>query len=267
MRRRATLWLLAGLAGCTSIPPEALPVAHNPSGAVAADIREPGPPVHAAAGARFVVRAADPARAKAVLTLAEDDYEDVMAHTGLYSFKPAGLYPVFVYSGTPEYLAKTGAPRWSGGIAVGNAIYSFEGPQLARTLAHEISHLIFHEYMGAGAGLRWFNEGLAVYMELGAAPSSEKPELEAWLRSSHDAPMSFGSLVRYVPGDARTKQWYGQSASLARFLVEVGGRAGVARFLSATRAGVPLERALAEAFPTICDGLASLERRWLLTKE
>ena len=191
------------LAGCTTLPPEALPLAHNPSEQYTREIQDPAPS-HAAAGPRFVARAYDPARAKAFEALAEDDYERVMADTGLFSFKPAGLYPVVLYRDGGEYLSKSGAPPWSGGVAVGNAIYTFDGPRMARTLAHEITHLVFHEYMGPRPGLTWFNEGLAVYEELRAAPAADRPELEAWL---------------------------------------------------------------AQAFPTLCDGLGSLEKRWRLTRD
>ena len=51
-----------------------------------------------------------------------------------------------------------------------SASYTFDGPRMPRTMAHEITHLVFHEYMGASSRLVWFNDGLAVYEELRAAP-------------------------------------------------------------------------------------------------
>ena len=263
--RRA--FFLLFLSGCTTLPPESLPVVHNPAGALTASFQPPGPQTFTSVGARFSARAGDPGRASVFETLAEDDYQRVMADTGLFSFKPEGLYPVFLYKDLQEYLEKTDAPRWSGGITAGNAIYTFDGPRMARTLAHEITHLVFHEYMGEGQYLRWFNEGLAVYEESRAGNAEDKKEIEDWMASSHDAPMTFGVMVSYVPGDSRTAKWYGQSASVARFLVEVGGRTNVERFLTLMKSGASLDTALANAFPTLCDGLGSLEKRWRLSRD
>lgn len=254
--------LLLGLAGCVSLPPESLPIAHNPSGDLTRTFEDLGPGGGSYAGARFLVKAYGPGRAKVVAAMAEEDYERLMAHTGLFSFKPGGLYPIVVYKDASEFHRKTSAPSWSGGIAVGNAIYTYEGESMTRTLAHEIAHLIFHDYMGGPGPLRWFNEGLAVYEELQAASPKDKKEIDDWLSSSHQDPISFSDLVSYTPGGSLTRQWYGQSASLARYLVEVGGRTGVEKFLQASKGGAGLDQALAQGFPTLCDGLASLEKRW-----
>ena len=254
------------LCGCVTLPAEYLPVAHNPSAAATRDIEPPGPGAVAHASALFLVRAYGSERAAELAAMADEDYQRVMAHTGLFSFRPGGLYPVAVYRGQDEYLAKTGAPRWSGGVAVGNAIYTYESPTIANTLAHEISHLIFQEYMGGPGRLGWFNEGLAVYEELQVSPPDKRREIEEWLASAHESPMPFSEMVTYRPGDRRTHQWYGQSASVARYLVEGGGRTGVARFLEATRAGSNVDQALAQGFPALCTDLASLERHWKETK-
>ncbi|MEK7656344.1 MAG: hypothetical protein AAB412_01170 [Elusimicrobiota bacterium] len=265
-RRARAAALLLGLSGCVSLPPESLPIAHNPSGDLTRTFEDLGPAGGSYASPRFLVKAYGPGRAKGLAAMAEEDYERLMAHTGLFSFKPGGLYPIFVYKDADEFHRKTSAPSWSGGIAVGNAIYTYEGPTLMRTLAHEIAHLIFHDYMGGPGRLRWFNEGLAVYEELQASYPKDKEEIEDWLASSHRDPMAFADLVSYSPGGRLTRQWYGQSASLARYLVEVGGRTGVEGFLQASKAGAGLDSALAQGFPTLCDGLASLEKRWLWIK-
>jgi len=254
------------LGGCVTLPPEYLPVAHNPAEAATRDIAPPGPGAAVHSSLLFVVRAYGEERAAVLAAMADEDYQRVMAHTGLFSFRPGGLYPVAVYKDVDEYLEKTGAPRWSGGVAIGNAIYTFEGPSLTNTLAHETTHLIFQEYMGGPGRLGWFNEGLAVYEELQVSSPEKKREIEAWLAESHASPMPFSEMVSYVPGDRRTHQWYGQAASVARYLVEVGGRTGVAKFLETTKAGTGVDAALAQAFPALCTDLPSLERHWRETR-
>lgn len=264
---KRALLLPALLGACVSLPPERLELAHNPAGGLTSGFGDPGPPRHLEPSRRFLVKAGDFVTAKRVSRLAEQDYERLMAHTGLFSFKPSGLYPIVVYKDSAEYLAKTSAPSWSGGIAAGNAVYTFEGPELRRTLAHEIVHLIFHDYMGGAGRLRWFNEGLAVYEESQVLEGAAKREIEEWMRSSRLRPMPFSRLVSYEPGGPETRAWYGQSASLVRYLVEVGGRGGVERFLEASRDGAGLDAALAAGFPARFTGLSELEKRWLQVKE
>ncbi|HBL15790.1 MAG: hypothetical protein A2X36_06315 [Elusimicrobia bacterium GWA2_69_24] len=254
------------LGGCVTLPPESLPIAHNPAGSTAREFEDPGPGLALEPSDRFLVKACGVERAQAVSRMAEQDYQRIIADAGLWHFRPGGLYPIVVYRDADEYLRKTGAPPWSGGIAVGNAIYTYEGPGLARTLAHEITHLLFHEYMGGRNSLRWFNEGLAVYEEMQAAESAQKPELEEWLAASHKRPMPLAELAAYSPGDSRTRAWYGQSASVVRYLVETGGRSGVEKFLQAAKGGANLDQAVAAGFPALCDSLAALEKHWLAVR-
>jgi len=258
---RTALLAAALCVGCVSLPPEMLPIAENPAGAF--EYEEPGPGASAVASSRFLVKAHGGERARLIAEMAERDYQSLMADTGLFYFRPGGLYPILVYGTAEEYLRKARAPEWSGGLAVGNAIFTYDGPDMPRILAHEITHLIFLEYMGGRGFLRWFNEGLAVYEELHVAEPAKKAELERWLVGSHRSPMPLAELVRFTPGGPGTDQWYAQSASVARYLVETGGRNGVEKFLKAFREGAGLDAALAAGFPTLCDSLAGLEKHWL----
>lgn len=262
-RSGVMLGATALLAGCVALSPEMLPVAHNPAGDLSRRFEDLGPGAHLEPSLRFLVKAYGPAKAKEVSAEAEKDFERVVAHTGLFSFRPGGLYPVTVYKDEEEYLAKTGQPGWSGGVAAGNAIYTYESPDLARTLAHEISHIVYQEYMGGPGKLRWFNEGLAVYEELQDAGPEDRAVIEGWMAQARADPMPFSRMVDYAPGEGGgVHLWYGQSASVASWLVEAGGRGGVAKFLELTKSGAGLDQALGQAFPTLCTDLESLEQRW-----
>lgn len=214
----------------------------------------------------FLVHAYRTERAREIAAWAEEDYQRIMRDSGLYSFKPSGLYELVVYAGREEFSVKTEQPEWSGGVTVGNAIYAYEGRHLRGTLAHEMSHLIFNEFMGdAGHAHRWLNEGLAVYEEVQSAP----PELrDAWERRMDQArgnPLPFRQMRELVPASERERlvgQWYPQVGSVVGFLIQKGGSLGLAQLLAALRDRVPLEAAFSASFPGLWADLTALENAW-----
>lgn len=270
--RLPPLVLAAACAGCVSLPPGE--AGHEPPGArVTPGDAFPGldPGAKELASLHFNVRAYGSERAREAADLAESLYNRIMADTGLYSFKPPGLYSIVVYGGREEFLRKTGQPEWSAGLAAGNAVYGYDGPALAPVLAHEMTHLIFHEFMGPGRRdspeLRWINEGLAVYEEfsgsaLGGAPSGWSPEQRYLLKSR---PIPFDQMAALVPATERERAvglWYQQVGDVLRFLIERGGRNGVGQFLSALRRGRSQDEAIRESFPGLWGGLRELEAAW-----
>ena len=77
---------------------------------------------------------------------------------------------IYVHKDRTEYLKETGMPDWSYGMAdlKEKEIHTYEGTWsfVKRTLRHEMTHLIFRDYIGNRADLPlWLNEGAAVYME------------------------------------------------------------------------------------------------------
>ncbi len=226
MRAGAVLPLaLLAVSGCVTVPPELLPVAHNPSGSAARDFEDIGPDVRLVPSPRFIVHAHDELLARRVSALAEKDYEQLMLDTGLFSFRPLGLYPIIVYAESGEYHHKTGQPLWSGGASVGNAVYTYDGEELEPTLAHELTHLIFYEYMGERPQLRWLNEGLAVYEELRSSSPEEKREIESWSEAAAASPIPFAMLAETGPGErAPVRLWYREAAPVAPFPVQTRGR-------------------------------------------
>ncbi|HAM34920.1 MAG TPA: hypothetical protein DEB40_13225 [Elusimicrobia bacterium] len=218
----------------------------------------------------FYIRAYGIQNVQKIAEVAEAAYSRIMADTGLYSFKPAGLYRIVVYADAAEYLRKTAQPAWSGGAAVGNAIYSFSGPQLERVLIHEMTHLIFYEYMGhAGLDQRWINEGLAVYEEGKAVEAGSDGSVSAAMRPLIFAPMSLERMRVYDPAvdkDYVVSQWYAQAGNMMRFMVETGGHIGFSQFLGALRQGNSLDRAMAAGFPGTWGSLAEFEQAWRKTQ-
>jgi hypothetical protein len=199
--------------------------------------------------------------------VAEANYNRIMLDTNLYSFKPKGLYELVIFGNREEYLRKTGQPAWSGGVTVGNAIYGYSGSGLAPTLAHEMTHLVFFEFMGRmDPRHRWINEGLAVYEESKAmGPGSD---IFASVRMQMRAqPLNMEQVINFVPASEKDRPvnlWYAQAHSMLAFMIERGGRIGFSQFLTSLRDGQNIDEALSRAFPA-WRNLEEFEREWRKT--
>ena len=216
----------------------------------------------------FLVRAYGSARVQQIADIAEADYSRIMVDTNLSSFKPPGdLYKLVIYANHDEYRRKTNQPEWSGGVSVGNTIYSYDGSFLERTIAHEMTHLIFFEYMGrANDNQRWINEGLAVYEESKAGQSASggsASPLPSWPFGWQ--PMSMDSMITMVPASERERAvnaWYAQAVSMVRFMIERGGRIGFSQFLGEIRQDASFDKAIGDSFPGVWQSLADFYASW-----
>lgn len=215
----------------------------------------------------FLTKAYGVSQVRTYSDIAEAAYTRIMTDTGLYSFRPRGLYRIVIYGTQDEYRKKTGQPEWSGGVAVGNAIYTFASPRLEGVLAHEMSHLIWFEYMGRLVqDHRWVNEGLAVYQEAKALGEKGQTDLFSVLRGNLRAqPLGMDNMIRLVPATERAYEvslWYAQAESMVRFMVERGGRIGFSSFLDALKRGQSFDSAVAGGFPGQWTSLADFETQW-----
>ncbi|MBI5630199.1 MAG: hypothetical protein HY921_04870 [Elusimicrobia bacterium] len=219
------------------------------------------------ASLHFQVKAYGGEAARQVADLSEELYNRIMVDTNLFSFRPRGLYQLVVYADQSEYRRKTGQPDWSGAATVGNAIYAYPGPHLKRTLAHEMTHLIFYEYMGfMNLDHRWVSEGLAVYEENQAAEGSGSSGIFSDLRGRlRQQPFPMEQFIHLVPATERERtvsSWYAQAESMVRFMIERGGKIGFSQFLAALRESRSFDQAVAEGYPGVWRSLADLEAAW-----
>jgi hypothetical protein len=247
----------AVLGACVDMPEGAAP----PTSGGGAIVRSPFQPLDAGSSDQvslhFKVTAYGFDNAARISSQAEGFYTNIMTDTNLFSFMPSGLYEIVVYADHDEYVRKTGQPAWSGGVTYGNAICSYNGPQLLQTVAHEMTHLVFNEFMGRPRrDLLWLNEGLAVYEQAKAASGTRVPadlffRIHAQMRSQ---PMSMDEMLGFVPLSEKTDDnqkvslWYAQAESMTQFMLERGGRNGFAQFLPALRDGQSFDAAIGSAY-------------------
>ncbi len=250
------LLLAAGLGACVPYPPELLPkdVGGNSQYALVKGAY-PGldPGASDLTSLHFKVHAYGAQVAQETSDECEAAYSRIMTDTGLNSFLPRGLYSIVVYGSQDEYRKKTGQPDWSAGVTVDNAIYTWYSPVLNGILSHEMTHLIWFEYMNGQLSdqQRWVNEGLAVYQESKAR--NHGYELFAGLLPTlRTAPIPIDQLENMAPNTERAYDaslWYAESESLIRFMIEQGGRIGFAQFLASIQQGQNFDAAISAAYP------------------
>jgi len=255
-RLLALTFAAAALSSCIPYPAELLP--EEARGSSLPNIVEgvyPGldPGGHEQQSLHFKVKAYGADVAQSVANACEQDYTGVMNDTGLYSFQPRGVYQIVVYGSQDEYRKKTGQPDWSSGVTVGNAIYTFYSPTLNGVLAHEMTHVIWFEFMNGRLTdqQRWVNEGLAVYQE--AKARNRGQELFAgFLPTLRSSALPVDQLMNLAPNSERAYDaslWYAQAESMIRFMIERGGRIGFGQFLSSIRDGQGFDQAVYAGFP------------------
>jgi hypothetical protein len=201
--------------------------------------------------------------------LCEENYTRIMQDLGLYSFVPARPYNVVVYRDAAEYRAKTGQPEWSGGAAYGNALLLYEGDGLRSTIGHEMTHLVFNEFMGLreAANLRWLNEGVAVYEESRSNQMASAYYTARVADSVAPNPIPFSQMINLAPqneSERNVNRWYAQVGSVAGFMIRQGGSFNFSFFLARLREGASVDKALEMTYSGVWKTLADVERSWLL---
>lgn len=198
---------------------------------------------------------------------AEKLYQQLMQLTGLYSFVPRQPYELVLLPDRQDYLSKTGAPEWSGGVTIGNAIVAYDSPQVQPIIAHEMTHLIFNEFMETPRPeLTWLNEGLAVSMER----RSYSAEQQISYDNNCAAALKYGTvqlqnLMLSTPiKEDRTgaQAWYCQAHSVVSYLLNKGGAMGFAVLADKLKTGTPVDTALYTAYNGQWANAAALERDW-----
>ncbi|MDD5628541.1 MAG: hypothetical protein PHU21_05725 [Elusimicrobia bacterium] len=226
------------------------------------------PGVNETQSQHFQARAYGSGKAMQAADLAETAYQRLMVDTGLSSFAPtAGRYKIVLYASPEEYRRKTGQPGWSNGVTVGSTIYSYEGGHLDGLLSHELSRLVFYDYVGhVNLDHRWVSEGLAVYEESKAgqpASGGVAPPMPAWPQGWQPLPLDY--IIRMAPATDRDRtlsSWHLQAESLVRFMIERGGRTGFGQFLGELRQDASFDKAVAASFPGTWRDLADLYASW-----
>jgi hypothetical protein len=145
---------------------------------------------------------------------------------------------VIIYPSQADYVARTGAPRWSGGLYDGGAVRLPLTPSAdlgvaTSTLRHELMHAQLHTAVGCMPA--WFNEGISMYF-------AGTPPVREWIRMvrSRDpfdlAPLQAPSLSEMTSDNAYRA--YAESLAMIVFVIEHTGEAGLRTTVQTLQAAV-----------------------------
>jgi len=170
---------------------------------------------------------------------------------------------IFVYESREEYNKQRHQPEWSGASVNirQKKIYTFylEGKFFDRFLPHEISHIIFREFVGMGNVLPlWLDEGVACAQE-----EAGRLQYMATAKSFVESKM-YLKLPDLMIVDKEhlnmPTMFYAQSASVIIFLQEKFTRRKFTAFCRELRDGTTVERALEKVYRI--KGADDLNDRW-----
>jgi hypothetical protein len=210
--------------------------------------------------------------AEKVRSRAEEDYDRIARdlaftrHGNFWLWENRARIDVFAMR--EAYLAAAHAPAWSAGIAdyAHRAILTFEGSQafLDSVLPHEMTHLIFREFIGFGAVVPlWLDEGVAQWADI---PNRPKVETIARGLMQQGQLLSVAALTQADPrrgsSDREAVNFYAQAASLVGFLMDAQGQARFREFCGHIRDGRTMDDALRFTYPDTTRSVEALDSAW-----
>lgn len=182
---------------------------------------------------------------------------------------------IFVYPSNPSYMKDASRPKWSRGMTDYNArtITGYhtwrEDEFLDEILPHELTHLIFRDFVGFGGEISlWLDEGVAQLLEREGKKRIESrwlaKELE-WkkrLLPIRDLVVVTSFRLRHEMSTRAVREFYVQSLSLVDFMIEKYGSTRFEKFCRQLKMGKRLDGALKSTYPSSLKTLENLQKRW-----
>ena len=180
---------------------------------------------------------------------------------------------IYVYASSEDLRAAMIFPQeWTGGVAFteyGTTAIGIPTDSLhwgKRALAHELAHLVIHQFIFSGYGMQlpaWLDEGLAMYAE-GDLTGQMRELLQDAVEK--DQLISVRSLCSSFPAQPEAAYLaYAESYSLVEFLLQEsnGGQARMLELLRAFKNGSSYTEALDHVYDLTMDELDRLWRDYL----
>ena len=201
---------------------------------------------------------------------AEDYYQDILEDLG---FRRSEFWTwenrakIYVFDSSQDYIQSTNMASWSGAsVDYYNKIINTypDAPEFfENVLVHELTHIIFREYVGFGSNVPlWLDEGVATFMEKKKKVYLIKRQLIKLNKTdslfSLEELTGIGRVTTFSQEQAGT--FYIQSFSLIHFLINRFGKDYFAKFCYALKQGRSLERSLSFAYDIRT--LDDLESKW-----
>ncbi len=178
---------------------------------------------------------------------------------------------VYIAKDQDGYMDSFECPPWSAACTDyhGKIIYTYlNQARMKATIAHELAHIIFREYVGYGNLPLWLDEGMASYIENLIAGSELNIYLSVLKQKIHNNDYILFkdiSEIDYYSLSQKSAQevslFYLESFSIVKFLVKRYGRSDFGTFLFYLKRGDNLNSAVSKAF-TSASSFDDLEKPW-----
>jgi len=178
---------------------------------------------------------------------------------------------IFIAKDKDDFLDRFDCSSWSGACVNyrDKIIYSYpDQKEFSSILVHELTHIIFHEYVGRDKLPAWLDEGIATYMEDKYGNQKYRRSLPALKRKiKSNSHIDFPELNAMSPeelNDRRTDYittFYVESYSIVNFIIEKYGKYRFSNFLSSLRGGYTLAQSVAKISYEL-KSLEKLEKKW-----
>jgi hypothetical protein len=187
--------------------------------------------------------------------------------------------PILIFKDHSDYVSMGGNPDSSAGVTKSDmmgrptqiAIYmlddqgNLDPESLEGVLPHELTHMVVHEFFGAGRLPRWIDEGMARRMEQTRNDYEEAAKLgRDAVAGEYFRFRDLFELQNYPEGHFRNMRFYEQSATIVLFILEQGPEA-LMTFLQTLKDGGTYDEAISSVFNDIPVEHATeeFEKRWL----
>ncbi len=210
--------------------------------------------------------------ASEVLSKSEKYYRDIASDLGYQRYSSFWTWDnrakIYIYPDKESFLAASGQQGWSEGMAdyttKSISSYAWHEGFTDALLPHEITHLIFRDYVGfKGEIPLWLDEGVAQWME---------PRKREVVKAAVGELLGQGKLfsvaallkmdVRQVQDADLARTFYIQAMSLVEFLITEYSADQFISFCRQLRDGKSFEEALRFSYPTSIRTVSDLEAEW-----
>lgn len=215
----------------------------------------------------------DHASAGEVSRYAEKYYERIASDLGYSRYDNFWTWDkrarIYLYLDREAFLKATNAQGWSDGLANYNKkeIIGYErNPRfLDMLLPHELTHLIFRDFVGfKGEVPIWLDEGVAQWEEQEARKTAAA-SLKRYISMNEIIPLSRltrMNIAREGSSDV-SRKFYVEAITLVGFLIEQYGESRFTLFCRQLRDGGSLDEALSFAYPDSIRDIGELESKWI----
>lgn len=211
--------------------------------------------------------------AKDVSRQSETYYRKIAAELGYQRYSGFWTWEhrvkIYIHPDRSSFLKATNQPKWSEGAANYTkkeiSSYAWSEGFLDALLPHEMTHLIFRDYVGfKGEVPLWLDEGVAQWME---PRKREAVKLAIKQLADQGKLLSLNQMmtldIRQSNDGELARVYYIQAVSLVSFLVTKYSTVRFTNFCRQLRDGKSIVESLTFAYPVSIRSIEELQEKWL----